>query len=71
MLTPNDERILRDLKISKEYLYTYLDSLERAGVTIRLPPAETEYRLVQKLSKIYMENTNLLKTVAGDGGMST
>jgi predicted AAA+ superfamily ATPase len=69
--TPNIEKMSRDLKVSKEYLYTYLDSLERAGLTIGLLPAETGYRLVRKPSKIYMENTNLLKAVAGDMGMST
>jgi len=30
--TPNIERMLRNLTISKEYVYTYLDSLERAGL---------------------------------------
>ncbi|MBN1105567.1 MAG: ATP-binding protein [Deltaproteobacteria bacterium] len=69
--TPNIEKMSRDLKVSKEYLYTYLDSLERAGLIIGLLPAETGYRLVRKPSKIYMENTNLLRAVAGDMGMST
>jgi len=69
--TPNIEKMSRDLKVSKEYLYTYLDSLERAGLIMGLLPAETGYRLVRKPSKIYMENTNLLKAVAGDMGMST
>jgi predicted AAA+ superfamily ATPase len=54
----------------REYLYTYLDSLERAGLIIGLLPAETGYRLVRKPSKITMENTNLLRAVAGDLGMS-
>jgi predicted AAA+ superfamily ATPase len=61
----------RELRVSKEYLYTYLDSLERAGLIMGLLPAETGYRPVRKPSKIYMENTNLLKAVAGDMGMST
>lgn len=69
--TPNIEKMSRDLKVSKEYLYTYMDSLERAGLIIGLLPAETGYRLVRKPSKIYMENTNLLRAVAGDVGMST
>jgi predicted AAA+ superfamily ATPase len=68
--TPNIEKMSRDLKVSKEYLYTYLESLERAGLIIGLLPAETGYRLVRKPSKIYMENTNLLKAVAGDMGMN-
>jgi predicted AAA+ superfamily ATPase len=69
--TPNIEKMSRDLKVSKEYLYTYLDSLERAGLITGLLPSETGYRLVRKPSKIYMENTNLLKAVAGQMGMST
>lgn len=68
---PNIEKMSRELKVSKEYLYTYLDSLERAGLITGLLPAETGYRLVRKPSKIYMENTNLLKAVAGEMGMST
>ena len=69
--TPNIEKMSRDLKVSKEYLYTYLDALKRAGLITGLLPAETGYRLVRKPSKIYMENTNLLKAVAGEMGMST
>ena len=66
--TPNIERMSRDLKISKEYIYTYLDSLERAGLLSGILPAKTGYRLVRKPSKIYMENTNLMKAVTGELG---
>jgi len=66
--TPNIERMSRNLKISKEYVYTYLDSLERAGLLSGFFPSETGYRLVRKPSKIYMENTNLLRGVAGQLG---
>lgn len=68
--TPNIERMSRNLTISKEYIYTYLDSLERAGLLSGILPSETGYRLARKPSKIYMENTNLLRAVAGElGGM--
>ena len=66
--TPNIERMSRNLTISKEYVYTYLDSLERAGLLSGFLPSETGYRLVRKPSKIYMENTNLLRAVAGELG---
>lgn len=66
--TPNIERMSRNLKISKEYVYTYLDSLERAELLSGFFSSETGYRLVRKPSKIYMENTNLLRGVAGQLG---
>jgi predicted AAA+ superfamily ATPase len=66
--TPNIERMSRNLGISKEYVYTYLDSMERAGLICGILPSETGYRLVRKPSKIYMENNNLLSGVAGKLG---
>jgi hypothetical protein len=65
---PNIERMSRNLNISKEYVYIYLHSLERAGLLSGFLPAESGYRLVRKPSKIYMENTNLLRAVAGEVG---
>jgi len=66
--TPNIDRMSRDLKISKPYVYTYLDSLERAGLLSGVLPAETGYRMVRKPAKIYMENPNLIRQVAGELG---
>lgn len=66
--TPNIERMSRNLTISKQYVYTYLDSLERAGLLSGLLPGETGYRLVRKPIKIYMENTNLLRALIGELG---
>lgn len=66
--TPNIEKMARDLKISKPTIYTYLDFLERAMLLSGFLPAETGYRLVRKPSKIYMENTNLLRQIAGGLG---
>jgi len=65
---PNIEKISRDLGISKMYVYTYLDSLERAGLLLSIFPAETGFRLVRKPSKIYIENTNLLKGIVREIG---
>ncbi|MEA2040066.1 MAG: hypothetical protein U9N82_09590 [Thermodesulfobacteriota bacterium] len=66
--TPNIERMSRDLRISKAYVYTYLDYLGQAKLLSGFLPKETGYRLVRKPSKIYMENTNLLRQVAGEVG---
>jgi predicted AAA+ superfamily ATPase len=65
--TPNIDKMSRDLKISKEYVYTYLEALERARLISGIPPAESGYRRVRKPSKIYLENTNLLQALAGQG----
>ena len=62
---PNIERMSRDLKISKEFVYTYLEALERARLLNGILRAEIGYRMVRKPSKIYLENTNLLQAVAG------
>lgn len=66
--TPNIERMSRNLSISKQYVYTYLGSLERAGLLSGFLPWSTGYRLVRKPVKIYMENTNLLRAVIGELG---
>ena len=66
--TPNIEKMSRELKISKTYIYTYLDFLERAGLLSGFLPAETGYRLVRKPAKIYMENANLIRQVTGELG---
>jgi predicted AAA+ superfamily ATPase len=66
--TPNIERMSRNLTTSKEYVYTYLDSLERAGLLSGFLTSETGYRLARKPSKVYMKNTNMLRAVAGELG---
>jgi predicted AAA+ superfamily ATPase len=66
--SPNIEKMSRDLATSKEYIYTYLDALERAALLLDLLPAEVGYRLVRKPAKMYLENTNLLRAVAGSVG---
>ncbi|MFC1825216.1 ATP-binding protein [Thermodesulfobacteriota bacterium] len=67
-LIPNIEKISRDIGISKVSVYTYLDSLERAGLLQSIFPAETGFRLVRKPAKIFIENTNLLKAIVGEIG---
>ena len=65
---PNIERMSRNLKVSKEYVYTYLEYLERGGILLNIRPSATGYRLVRKPSKIYTENTNLLRAIVGELG---
>ena len=62
---PNIDRMSSALKISKEYVYLYLDALERAELIAGIPPSETGYRLIRKPAKIYIQNTNLLHAISG------
>jgi len=65
---PNIEKMSRELSLSKEYVYLYLDGLEKAGIITFLFAPQRGYRLVRKPAKVYMDNTNLLRVIAGDIG---
>lgn len=59
----NIDKMSRELGISKEYVYHYLEYLDRAGMTNSIAPEGKGYRLVRKPSKILMANSNLLFAV--------
>lgn len=59
----NIDKMSRELGISKEYVYKYLEYLDRAGMINPIASEGTGYRLVRKPSKILMANTNLLFAV--------
>jgi uncharacterized protein len=56
----NISKLSRELGISKEYIYVYLEYLERAGLINSMRGAARGYKLVRKPEKIFLENTNLL-----------
>jgi predicted AAA+ superfamily ATPase len=56
----NIHRMSRELGISKEYVYHYIEYLDRAGMILPIPSEGKGYRLARKPSKILMANTNLL-----------
>lgn len=62
---PNVDKMSRELKTSREYVYLYLEYLEMAGLIINLRPAAKGYKLIRKPGKIYLENTNLLNAITG------
>lgn len=68
--TPNVSRLSSQLGISKEYIYNYLDELQRAGLFSLLYPRLKGLKLVRKPQKIYLENTNLFYLVEGEKGFS-
>lgn len=67
--TINIERMSRDLKISKEFVYQYLGYLEEASLIIGLKPMAHGFKLIRKPTKLFFENPNLL--YATSGGLPT
>ncbi len=66
--TPNISRISGQLGISKEYIYAYIDELEKAGLFILLYPKEKGLKLLRKPQKIYLECPNLFYLVEEEKG---
>ncbi|MFH0753094.1 MAG: AAA family ATPase [Candidatus Omnitrophota bacterium] len=58
--TVNIEKMSRDLGLSKEYVYAYLEYLEGAGLISCLRPGGKGYVLARKPQKAYIQNPNLL-----------
>jgi predicted AAA+ superfamily ATPase len=58
--TVNIEKMSRELKLSKEYVYSYLVYLEGAGLISCLRPGGKGYALARKPQKIYIQDPNLL-----------
>lgn len=58
--TVNIEKMSRELKLSKEYVYSYLEYLEGAGLISCLRPGGKGYASARKPEKIYIQDPNLL-----------
>jgi uncharacterized protein len=56
----NIEKMSRELRLSKEYVYSYLEYLEGAGLISCLRPGGKGYALARKPQKIYIHDPNLL-----------
>ena len=59
----NIEKMSRELRVSKEYVYNYIEYLDRAGMINAIAPEGKGYKLVRKPGKILIANTNLLFAV--------
>lgn len=66
--TPNIERIGSQMGVSKEYIYNYLEYLEKAGIFTFVYSNTKGLKLVRKPQKIYMENPNLFYSITGSAG---
>ncbi len=65
---PNVEKISAQLGVSKEYIYHYLDYLDKAGIFASLFSTGQGFKLVRKAQKIYLENPNLYHAALGEMG---
>ena len=61
----NIEKMSNRLGIARTTVYAYLEHLKQAGLIIKIMPAGSGSRLTRKPSKLFMANTNLLRTVGG------
>jgi uncharacterized protein len=60
----NIENVAADLRVSRPTVYSYLETLERAGLLMSITPGGTGSRLTRKDSKLYLENTNFLWAIS-------
>ena len=66
---PNIDKISRELRISKEYVYIYLEALEKSGIIRSVFIKQTGFRSVRKPAKIYLNNPNLYLLFTGKRGL--
>ncbi len=66
--TPNIEKISSQIGISREYVYHYIDFLEKAGIFSLVYPDKGGFKLIRKAHKIYPENPNLFNAIIGKEG---
>jgi predicted AAA+ superfamily ATPase len=58
------ENLSNDLGTSKEYLYFYIEYLEKAGIFNLLYSGSKGKKIVRKPQKIYLENSNLVHLIS-------
>ena len=59
----NIEKLSRDLGLSKEYVYAYLEYLEGAELITSICSDSKGHNRIRKSMKLYIENTNLLHAI--------
>ncbi len=61
---PNIDRIGQNLGISREYVYHYIEFLEKAGLTINLRRAGQGFKAMRKPAKIFLQNSGLIRALS-------
>jgi len=67
--TPNLDRISKELNISREYVYLFMEYLEKAGVFLQIKKSGSPLVRARKPEKLYINNTSLLVATAGLSGI--
>lgn len=62
---PNIDKMSRELGVSKEYTYLYLEYLEKAHLLMSIREKLEGFKLVRKPAKIFLNNTNLAHAILG------
>ena len=67
---PNIKRIAVALGTSREFVYSSLEYLQRAGLFALLPPPGRGLKAVRKPAKVYLGNPNLFPAILGSAGLT-
>lgn len=59
----NIDKLSREIGISKEYVYSYIDYLEDAGFLNGIYAQAKGFKLARKPAKLLIENTNILEAI--------
>ncbi len=70
-LTPNIDKISKDIKASREVVYDCFEYLNQAGLVINLFEDVKGMKLVRKPGKVFLNNTNLLYAINGNIKLAT
>lgn len=70
-LTPNIDKISKNIQVSREVVYNCLAYLHQAGLIINLFEDVKGMKLIRKPGKIYLNNTSLLHAISGGIKLAT
>ena len=57
------QRISSSIGLSREYIYIYLDYLQKAGILLGLKRGQVGYKAIRKPEKLYINNSNLYLSI--------
>ncbi|MDA3863720.1 MAG: AAA family ATPase, partial [Deltaproteobacteria bacterium] len=66
--SPNISRLAKDLRVSRESIYNYLEYLTKAGLIMSVHHGGKGLRSERKPEKVYLDNTNLLDVLSSARG---
>lgn len=64
-LTPNIDKISKQLQVTRDSIYDCFSYLDQAGLTKNIYPDSLGMKLIRKPGKTFLNNTNLLHAITG------